>query len=85
MTHTPLLVRIDSSARLQDSTSRQLADEVEQAWRQAHPSGTVLRRDLALQALPHLEDATIQGFYTAPDAMTPALREAYLKAAKGKV
>lgn len=75
-THTPTLLRIDSSARTTGSQSRELADGVEKAWLSAHPSGTVQRRDLAHAPLPHISNLTIQGYYTPAEHMTPSLREA---------
>lgn len=76
MTSTPILLRIDASARQQGSTSRQLADDFERAWRQRHPLGIVRRRDLAVQAPAHITAHTIEGFYAPAEAMTPTLREA---------
>ena len=76
MPSTPTLLRIDASARHEGSTSRLLADDVERAWLQRHPQGTVVRRDLAQSPVPHIESLTIEGYYTAPEAMTPALRQA---------
>lgn len=76
MTPTPILLRIDTSARQQGSTSRTLADTFEQAWLARHPQGEVRRRDLAAQALPHISARTIEGFYAAPEAMDASLQEA---------
>lgn len=75
-TSAPILLRIDASARRDGSFSRRVADGVQRAWQQAHPQGHVVVRDLARQALPHIEDATIKGYYTPAEQMTPALREA---------
>jgi FMN-dependent NADH-azoreductase len=76
MSSVPVLLRIDASARQQGSTSRVLADAFEQAWLARHPGGQVCRRDLAVQALPHIDARTIEGFYAAPEAMDATLREA---------
>ena len=70
------LLRIDSSARLQESHSRRLADEIETAWLTRHPSGRILRRDLAQQPLPHIIEATIAGYYTPDDQHTKESRVA---------
>ena len=72
----PSLLRIDSSARHQDSISRQLADGIARAWQRTHPSGIVVTRDLAVAPIPHIAASTIQGFYTPSDQMTPELRSA---------
>lgn len=72
----PQLLRIDSSARLQDSHSRKLADQIEAAWLSRHPGARILRRDLVQQPLPHIADATIAGYYTPDDQHTPESRAA---------
>lgn len=73
---TPTLLRIDASARTTGSHTRRLGDAAEAMWLQRHPRGTVLRRDLARQPLPHVDELTIQGFYTPANQLTPALRQA---------
>jgi len=70
------LLRIDCSSRLQASQSRELADLVQAKWLAGHSRGEVLVRDLAKTPVPHIADATIAGFYTAADQLTPALRQA---------
>jgi FMN-dependent NADH-azoreductase len=72
----PTLLRIDASARHEGSHSRQLGDLVESAWRARHAGGRVLLRDLAAEPLPHIDAATITGYYTPPDQLTPSLRAA---------
>jgi FMN-dependent NADH-azoreductase len=72
----PRLLRIDSSARLTGSVSRELGDRFENAWRARGASFSVTRRDLVADPVPQIEQATIAGFYTAPNDMTPDLRAA---------
>ncbi|MDC0723217.1 FMN-dependent NADH-azoreductase [Nannocystis bainbridge] len=60
------LLRIDASARLEGSSSRQLADHYQARWTAAHPGARVLVRDLARSPVPHLDAATIAAFYGAP-------------------
>ena len=55
METTMQLFRLDSSIRVEGSTSRALADTAEQAWLAEHPHGTVVRRDLGTS--PLLTDA----------------------------
>lgn len=74
--HPPMLLRIDSSARTEGSHSRQLADWAQARWQAAHPHGRIVHRDLAAQPIGHIQAETIQGFYTPPEQMTPALRAA---------
>lgn len=79
-----ILLRIDVSPRpatqpgsgLEGSFSRDLADVVEARIARRHNDLTVLRRDLAAEALPHIGDLTIKGYYTSPNAMTAELRAA---------
>ena len=58
-----ILLRIDASARHSDSVSRRVADHVQARWTEAHPAGQVVVRDLAIQPIPHITEATIRGFY----------------------
>ena len=75
-TPTSRLLRIDASARTDGSHSRRVGDIVEAQWRRAHPHGERVHRELALAAPTHLAQATITGFNTPPEQLTPALREA---------
>ncbi|HFA49943.1 MAG TPA: FMN-dependent NADH-azoreductase [Bacteroidetes bacterium] len=70
------LLRIDASSRQKDSRSREVADYFQKKWEAGNPAGTVVLRDLVLSPLPHIKDATIQGFYTPTENFTPELVEA---------
>lgn len=70
------LLRIDASARTEDSHSRSLGDVLQAEWSRAHPEGEVVVRDLARQAVAYINDATIKAYYTPPDDMTDASRQA---------
>lgn len=63
------LLRIDSSAR-RNSVSRQLTAHFVEAWQQEHPDGTVIERDLATTALPHITDEWVQAIHTNPESLT---------------
>lgn len=63
------LLRIDSSARTQDSWSRRAGDALSDAWEKQQGKGSVVHRDLALHPLPHIESETIEGMFT--DAPLP--------------
>jgi FMN-dependent NADH-azoreductase len=71
------LLRIDSSARVQGSHSRELGDHFEKSWRERFPTAKITRRDVALQSVSHIENMTIAGMFTPPDQhnaeMTAAL------------
>jgi len=63
------LLRIDSSAR-RNSVSRQLTGRFVEAWQHEHPEGTVIERDLAATALPHITDEWVQAVYSDPATLT---------------
>jgi FMN-dependent NADH-azoreductase len=70
------LLRIDASSRLNDSQSRTLGDYFESVWLNRHPGDRIVRRDLASDALPHISDQTIAGFYTPAEQLNRELRTA---------
>ena len=59
------LLVIESSARQQDSVSRQLTQQFLSQWQSAHPNDQVAVRDLAVNPVPHL-DATLLGGWMKP-------------------
>ena len=65
------LLRLDASARTNDSHTRQLGDYFLTQWRQAHPQGEIIQRDLAENPVPHLSDANIQAFQQAGRQPSP--------------
>ncbi|WP_025127997.1 FMN-dependent NADH-azoreductase [Pseudomonas sp. PH1b] len=56
---------IESSARQQDSVSRQLTQTFIQQWQAAHPGDSISVRDLARNPVPHL-DANLLGGWMKP-------------------
>jgi FMN-dependent NADH-azoreductase len=71
------LLHIDSSVRGEDSVSRQLSARAADAWRAAHPDGTVTYRDLGKEPLPHLTEATGLARMVPPEQHTPAQAESW--------
>ena len=63
------LLRIDSSAR-RNSVSRQLTGRFIEAWQKEHPDGTVIERDLATTALPHITDEWVHAVHSDPASLT---------------
>jgi len=70
------LLRLDCSSRLHASISRELSKFFEEKWLQANPNGTVIYRDLIKSNVPHVNEAAIIGFNSAPEHMTNDLIEA---------
>jgi FMN-dependent NADH-azoreductase len=76
------LFRLDASIRTEGSHSRQIADLVQQEWRDAHPSDPVINREIGIEPLPSSAWATaFFGTYTPEDDRSPGQREAIALAA----
>jgi len=71
----PQLLRIDASARLSGSVSRDLGDVFAAAWTD-RPGHALSQRDLAQAPVPHIDQPTIAGFFSPAEAQTPELRAA---------
>ncbi|WP_175650131.1 FMN-dependent NADH-azoreductase [Pseudomonas sp. Marseille-P9899] len=75
------LLHIDSSILGDNSASRQLSQQVVQAWQAAEPSIQVVYRDLAADAISHFSSATLLAAGTPEEARDAALaHEAKLSA-----
>lgn len=70
------LLRIDASARIQGSYSRDLGDKFQSRWLDRAAGRSVVVRDLGTQPVAQIGQATITGFYAAESEITPALLEA---------
>jgi FMN-dependent NADH-azoreductase len=76
------LFRLDASIRTEGSHSRQIADIVQQEWRNAHPSDPVINREIGIEPLPSNAWATsVFARYTAEEDRSPEQREAVALAA----
>jgi FMN-dependent NADH-azoreductase len=69
------LLRIDASARVEGSITRQLADRLVDDLHGRIPAMTVTRRDVA-QGLPFVDDAWVDANLTDPGARDASQREA---------
>lgn len=70
------LLKIDVSPRGDYSISRKLSGEFAEQWKQAHPDGTVVVRDLFKTSLPFVDLPWIAGAYSTPDQHTPEQKAA---------
>ena len=68
---------VESSVRQEGSVSRQLTAEFVAQWQKAHPQDQVTVRDLARDAVPHL-DADLLGGWMKPAAEQSAAEQAAL-------
>lgn len=69
---------IESSARQQDSFSRQLTRQFISQWQSVHPGDQITVRDLALNPVPHL-DADMLGGWMKPEEQRSATDKASLQ------
>jgi len=69
------VLRVDASARIEGSISRQLADRMVDGMQARIPEITVTRRDVA-QGLPFVDDAWVNANLADPDARDASQREA---------
>lgn len=53
------------------SASRTVTAAFADAWREAHPGGTVVHRDLAADPLPHMDVLTVSAAFSDPAAHSP--------------
>lgn len=60
------LLHIDSALFPQGSASRDVTAAFVDAWREQHPDGRVIYRDLAADPLPHLDAATVAAGIESP-------------------
>jgi len=67
------ILRIDSSARQDDSVSRAIGDEVVRRLTARHPGATVAHLDLAA-GMPHIDEAWVAANFTPADERGPAQR-----------
>lgn len=71
------LLHIDSAAATEGSASRDVSAAFVKAWQEQHPDGTVVYRDLAANALPHLDAHAISAGFSDPSGHSPEERAAY--------
>ncbi|AZD14467.1 MULTISPECIES: FMN-dependent NADH-azoreductase [Pseudomonas] len=69
---------IESSARQQDSVSRQLTQTFIKQWQAAHPGDQITVRDLAVTPVPHL-DINLLGGWMKPAGQRNEIEEASLQ------
>lgn len=70
------LLRIDCSSRIVGSHSRALADYFEKNWVKANLDGDVVYLDLAKKQIPHIQNQTIEGFYSPLGQLSPEHKKA---------
>jgi FMN-dependent NADH-azoreductase len=69
------LLRIDSSAR-RHSVSKELTSRFVEAWRDKHPDGQIIERNLASTAIPPITDEWVQAAHSDPANLTTEQKQA---------
>jgi FMN-dependent NADH-azoreductase len=67
----PVLLHLDTGLRREGSTSRRLAEAFRAAWEAASPEGRTVHRDLAVDPVPHQDEAGWIAGMLPPEARTP--------------
>jgi len=67
---------IESSARQQNSVSRELTAQFISQWRAAHPADSIKVRDLARDPVPHLDSTLLGGWMTPAEQQSDAEKTA---------
>jgi FMN-dependent NADH-azoreductase len=76
------LFRLDASIRVEGSHSREIADVVEQEWRNAHPSQPILRRHVGVDPIPATSwGSAVFASRTPTESRTPEQNDALTLAA----
>lgn len=60
------LLLVQTSPRGRDSVSRNMTERFVQAWRNRHPDGSIVNRDLSGTALKFVDAAWLQAYFTPP-------------------
>ena len=71
-----VLLRIDASARLDRSITRQMADRFIDGWRTSEPDAQVIARDVGRQPPSIVSEASIRAGFTPPEKHTPEMKAA---------
>jgi FMN-dependent NADH-azoreductase len=69
------LLRIDSSAR-RNSVTRALTQRFVETWKEQHPEGQVIDRDLSTTLLPLISDEWVEAAHSDPSQWTTAHKHA---------
>ena len=70
-----VLLRVDASARLDRSITRELTDRFIDSWRTSEPNVQVVPRDVGRQPPSIVSEASIRAAFTPPEQRTPAMND----------
>jgi len=70
------LLQINSGIRLNGSNTRTISQMIVERWKLKNTSGEVVIRDLVNNPVPHLDELTLDAFYTPPEKQSLEMKEA---------
>lgn len=70
----PTLLVIETSPRGDHSMSRGLTETFVREWKEKHPDGRIIERDLTKTDLPYIDMPWLSAYFTPPDQQTPEMR-----------
>lgn len=60
------ILHIDASAKLEGSHSRAISQQIVTRILASHPEATVIKRDVGVETVPHVSEATLHAFFQDP-------------------
>ncbi|MEZ6165173.1 MAG: NAD(P)H-dependent oxidoreductase [Phycisphaerales bacterium] len=69
-----VMLRVDASARLGGSITRQMADRFIEGWRTSEPNVQITTRDVGRQPPSIVSEASIRAGFTPPEQRTPDMK-----------
>ncbi|WP_394791123.1 FMN-dependent NADH-azoreductase [Rhodoferax sp.] len=72
----PKLLVVETSPRGDSSVSRHMTRSFVADWRDAHPQGEAVVRDLAVTALPHVNAPWLAAYFTLEEKHSPEMKDA---------
>jgi len=76
-----VLLRVDASARIDRSITRQMGDRFVDGWRSAEPDAGLIHRDVGRQPPSLVNEASISAGFTPADERTPEMVETLAESA----
>jgi len=70
----PRLLVVETSQRGDHSISRAITARFVRDWQAAHLGGEVIRRDLAVTALPFVDAPWLEAYLTPPEQQSPTMQ-----------
>lgn len=70
-----VLLRVDASAHIDRSITRQMTDRLIDGWRASEPDVQIVPRDVGLRPPSIVSEASIRAAFTPPEQRTPSMKD----------